>query len=590
MTFPQAVTAQLYDIDGTTLVSGALDNAFGIEFLDELSGPGSGSVSLSLSEGGADELTPGRFVRVLIDGTARFTFMIEGDPQMDEVVENEEVDQIISVSGRGWGAVLDTGIVYPENLTLDLDTQWRLYSFASPNFPNAGAWTAAEELYEYLDGVAYGARWQYAYGALYPSPISFPFPTSPNVLDVDSDPPEYFIPTDETFWIWPAGEEESNGYAFFRNTFTVADDTVYTFAVTADNYFTLFLEGVPILGEWSEVLIWRGWKEISLFLTAGTYSIAAVCQNPVWPVAYNPGGFIMDVYIVDETQLPTTLILSTNNTWDAFFSADFWPGWTPGQIILDVISESVARGELNAYASAGFDADDDSALNNWADVQEGSAFIPAFGAEVGRTIMAALNKMKDEGHIEWHVRGGTFVLDAWAPSSLGTSSGVTFTVGSNIRSLQRGATDIYANALLVHWEHGYVEVEDTAAQTAFGSRVPDVYESQASSPDEATRLGQVELLRRAAGGWPAVVVEIEPTSSSDAPYTGFELGETVTIPAAFTGTESAQVLSISLTSDDEGNAQWRCELNRRWTNPYRKGTELLQEIGGRSGYLTGVVK
>lgn len=592
LTYAQYVTAELYDVDGTTEVSGdVLTNALDFTFMDELSGPGTGSCALPFDDPGVTELTPGRYVRILIeDGDdGAFTFKIEGDPKFEIVGEGEEAQAVARISGRGHACVLDQVIVAPEvDLGLRLDSSWRLFSFASPSFPNAGSWAAADELYEYLDGVSEGLRYQEAAdGNFYPSPIAFPVPTSRNFYDSNSPPGANYEPV---YWIWPTGEDESSGWAFFRNTFTVSTAGVYNFAVTADNFFTLFLEGVPILGENEDHWIWRGWKEISVYLPVGTYDIAAVVENFGTGGPTNPAGFIATVHTVDANQLPNAVQLVTDDSWDCVHSEDVWPGWTPGQIIDKMIAEAVARGALTAWVGDTFSATLDSDSNAWSDVQDGSAYVPAFAVDVGNTIMSALDKLREEGHIEWHIQGDSLTLDVWTPDSLGGSSGVELVVGENLMSLERGETTIYANALLVQYELGYVWVTDAGEITAYGDRVEDIWASEAATEDEAVRQGEVELARRVATGWPAVLVTVEPGSDADAPYTGFNLGETVELPAVGGGTENLQVLSISLSTDKGGYAIWRCELNRRWRSVIRQDAELLRQIGGRSGYSQGVAR
>ncbi|MCA1807219.1 MAG: hypothetical protein LC687_05150 [Actinobacteria bacterium] len=604
MTYLRAVTAVLLESDGTTPVAGTpLANSFRRQFMDEINGPGFGSCALQVTDPGAVEVYPGRYVQILVAGTPRFTFQIEGDPQYKLVDPGEEHDEIMIFSGRGWAANLDQALVFPMNMTLNLDSSWRLFSFASPDFPNDGAWVAADELYEYLDGTSYPSvispyRAPIAPDGLrYPAPIGYPFNTSINTLYIDpldgtvTKLPDY----EDTFWIWPPGEELSLGYAFFRRELVLADDGFYAITVTGDNFFTLFLEGVPLLGEDTLVPIWKYWKEAEIFLEAGTYQLGAVVQNPLWTLGANPGGFIMNVYQNGPGAVPTTSILVTDDDWICDFDANLWPGWTPGQIIVTMTDEATARGEMTAYAGDTFTATTDSDGDPWADAQDGSPYIPSFAADVGSTIMAALDRMVTQGHIDWHVHPDTLTLDAWSQGTAGTTPGVTLAEGVNLMTFERGSTTIYANALLVQWEKGFVQVpapadEPTAAQTAFGSKVADVYSTDASSEDEAIRLGEVELERRATAAWPAIIARVEPTSAADCPYEGFDLFDSLAVPAFGGGTEQAKVLSISLDEDKEGYAIWDLELNRRWLVPERRDAELLRNLGGRSGRGYGIVQ
>lgn len=592
------ITAQLLDHTGAVVAGDPLANAFGITWFDERDGPGHGSLSLSLSEAGAAELLPGRYINCLVStgsgGTprVRFTFEIEGNPEYKIIQEGEEHDQIITVEGRGWGCVFDQTNIEPgANMTLRLDSSWRLFSFASPDFPNTAGWVAAQELYEYLDGVTYGYRYQQASdGLYYPAPIGWPFNTSLNIYDPDSPPGANYT---ETYWIWPPGEELSVGWAFFRNTFVAATDDVYTYAITGDNFFTLFLEGIPVLGENEEVHCWLGWKDEGTFLEAATYSIAAVVENPDWPLT-NPGGFLQNVYKIGAGNLPETHVLSSDDSWQCLFvdAGGYWPGWTPGQILDTLISESVARGSLSVYDSHTFTDTVDSNGDAWrpSDPAFDSPYVPSFAVEVGSSIMETLNQMVAEGLGHWHAQPGSLVLDVWRAREGTPSSSATLAAGVNLRALERNATAAYANALLVQWVNGYIRVEDSAEIIARGDRIEDFYSTDATSEADAERLGLQELARRTQTGFPAIVVVVEPTSAADCPYEAYFVNDWVTVPAVGGGTEIVRVLSIAASHDDEGVVIWTLELNAKLSVPERRTNDLLRTIGGRNQIIRGTVQ
>ena len=608
MTYPLPVTAELFDKTGTLMGAVDLANAFGIEFFDEYNGPGSGSLSILLSDSAALELTPGRFVNIKVGGTSRFTFKIEGNPRYQLIQQGEESDQMVSVQGRGWGCVFDEAIIYPSaELGARLDHSWNLYSFAHPDFPaaNQTSWAAAVELYEFLDGVtADSGRRQLADGNLYPSPINFPWAISPNNYDTASPPGAGYIPT---YWIWSEAdypnEEYQLGWCFFRNEITLTADTILTFAVTADNFFTFFVDGVPILGENADVWMWQGWKEVSIFLAGDgggtTYTLAALAENVGFPgqtgtQTTNPGGFLMAVYEVDGNQTPTTHHLSSDDTWDCEFvgNEDRWPGWTPGQIIAHMITAATTspRQSLAQYNSDTFTDTLDSNGDAWRPLLttlDSPYLSTAF--DVGSTVMEALTQMHEDGWINWHVQPGTLILDVIRGREPTPSSSATFTAGSNIVSLERAETEKYANELLVQWEQGFVVVSNGTAITAHGSAVEDIFSSDAPSSEEAGEHGENELLRRANEGLPAIAMQIEPTSTSDAPYEGFDLLDYVTIPAVGGGTEIVKVLSVKCNQDSEGFASWSLELNRKLRVPEREQIDLLRQIGGRSQIVRGRV-
>lgn len=601
------VSAQLLDTDGSVVPGDPLAAAFGIRWYDERNGPGSGSLSLPMSEAGALEVVPGRFVNCITsypDGSlprVRFTFRIEGNPEITLVNEGEEFAAVLNVSGRGWTCIFDDSPTYPEvELNSRIDTPWRLFSFASPSFPNGASWANAAELYEYLDGVAVGKRFQLAdNGNYYPSPINFPWPISVNNYDQGDPPGANYEPT---YWIWTesgsSSEEYELGWGFFRTEFTLASDTTVTFAVTADNFFTLFLEGVPILGENEDHWIWQGWKEVSIMLSAGVYTVAAAVENvgfpgQTGPVSTNPAGFIMNAYEMDGNQTPVTLHLATDDQWTCEFvsNVDAWPGWTPGQIIDKLLDEAVARGEITMFSNMTAAATYDSNGEVWRplDTTVDSPYSSSFAVNVGTTLLDALVQMYEEGWIQWHGQPGTFTLDVYRGREPSPSSAVTYTVGVNITSVEFASTSIYANALLVQWEQGYVEVVDAAAIASVGTKITALLSTDATSSADAEQAGRTELLRMAQEGWPAIVAGVEPTSAADCPYEAFQTGSWVTVPSINGGSTVARVLSIQCQQDDMGFAVWVLELNRKMLVPERLENQLLRQIGGRNQAVRGTV-
>jgi hypothetical protein len=601
MSYPRAVTAQLLDFDASTVITGVLDQAFDIQFMDEMNGFGTGSCSLPISATDSNEVVRGRYVQILVAGTARFAFKIETTPQYSQIASGEEFDEILTATGRGWGCVTEEAIVYPETgLDLPLDYTYRLFSFASFYFANDGAWGPAQELYEYHDGVAYAVRVDSVLdtGAdpedplddvltLYPAPIGFPWPLAEK--NGPDGPAGEYIPT---YWTIADGAAEDDvGYHFFRGTFLLSGSQATNFHVTADNLFTLFLNGVPILGEADDQMMWRGWKEVTLELPAGLYVVGAVVQNIDAPdIPYNPGGFLMDAVAISvypgdiETSLTLALITSDSG-WDSYFAEDEWPGWTPGQILTQLAEEAQARGALTQLNDMTWGDFGDSEGGDWdsSDPETTIEFIPTESFRVGQNLGDVLHQMTDEGWIDWHFRGDALDWDVWAQQTIGDVSGVSLQRGVNLLGLERGESSPYANALLVQYANGFTVVENATEITNYGTRVEDIYTTDAATIEEARRMGRVELRRRAIDGRAAVLVEVEPTSTTDCPYEGIVLGDYIDIPNQDEdGEDSMQVLSITCTQDEFGWAQWRLEVNARWRSPALERSQLLRTIGGKT--------
>ena len=104
--FVPTLRVELLDTDGVTVISGdPLAKAFNVSWLDELNGPGYGSLDIPMSETAAiAELTQHRLVRCYVGGVEAFCWQIEAQPQIISVAEDEDHGQIMQVRGRGWAA------------------------------------------------------------------------------------------------------------------------------------------------------------------------------------------------------------------------------------------------------------------------------------------------------------------------------------------------------------------------------------------------------------------------------------------------------------------------------------------------------
>jgi hypothetical protein len=599
------VTAQLLASDAVTVIPNVLDESFGRSFMDEFSGLGTGRCSLPLSDPNYAELQRGRFVRVLVGDIPRFTFKIEGSPEYHQIDVGEESAQFLTVSGRGWGCVWDGFIVRPDGglgVSHVLDYSYRLFSFASRAFPNVSSWVPPTAAYEYLDGVTYGARVTAIEDPgvdpddptddvvnLYPAPIGFPWPNAIKNGNGFAPTPDY-VPT---YWIiaGTAGEEDI-GFHFFRGGFTLAGEQEVKFAVTGDNLFTLFLNGIPILGEDADSLMWQEWKEVTLTLPAGFYVVAAVVENIAADVTYNPAGLLfnaiaMAVYSGDVETTETLALLSSNDTdWNSHFAvAGAWPGYTPGQILDVCGDEAQALGRMPQYQGGTFGETVDSLGQTYdsIDPDTSTLYIPTFAVRLGSTGADVLDQMFQEGWIDYHFRPDTLSLDIFAQGQMGETPGVTFTTGYDITGLERGETKPYANALFIQYAGGFTEWDDPTEIAAAGSVEEDFLQTDAATAEQAQMLGRVELQRRLAGAQAAVLLSIEPREMAHIPYEGFALGDFIAIPQVDgVGTDTVQVLSVTLEEDDDGWAKWRLECNARWRSPAAEAIGLLRSIGGKT--------
>lgn len=607
MTYPSALTAELLDVDGVTVVSGALNYALPPRFMDELDGCGTGEISIGFYDADVDNMDAGMFVRVYTNSIPAFTFQIEGKPAYGQIKKGGKIEEIITASGRGHMSIFEKGITAPEPLLVgvNLDTSFRHWTFASINFPNAGSWTAAVEHYEYKDGITVGLRIDSEIDPgpdpdtaaddvvkLYPAPMGFPWPNAPKNGNGFAPTPTY----DPVYWViagnTPSLDPETIGFHFFRGGFSLAGTQSVVFHGTGDNFYKYFLDGVPIFEEQDDTVAWKQYKDVTLTLPAGFHTIGYVVENIPWEAGLaNPGGALFDAIAVSiypgDTETTLTLSLLTSGATDlveSFFSPDTWPGWTPGQILDDWTAEVMARGAIYPFGTGTYTGTLDSNGDAWASANADivGPYVPTFSQKIFNTGLDLLNDLTSGGWIHWHGQPDSFDLDAWGgASAVGVDSGAVFSeANGNIRALERGQSKPYANSLLVQYANGYVWATDTAEVTAHGSTVEAGFTSDAVSEADAVLDGLTEIQQRKSTSNEAILIEIEPRDATEAPYEGFTVGDYITIPDKHDDPILQQVLSIVPDADDDGNAFWRLEVNARWRSPEKEAEDLLRKVGG----------
>lgn len=107
------------------------------------------------------------------------------------------------------------------------------------------------------------------------------------------------------------------------------------------------------------------------------------------------------------------------------------------------------------------------------------------------------------------------------------------------------------NALLVRWTDGYIEVTDADSIAAHDRREGFLSLGNAPSVDEATRSAEATL-EQLAEPEENITAGIEPAGTDDRPYTGFYVGDTITVPDHTGAPVSRRVASITVGEDEEG--------------------------------------
>lgn len=576
--FLPVVTAKLHDRLGNLLSD--LDNAYGITFQDPFNDVGTGSISMPFDDPEAALITASTEVRCYLYGELVYSWEVEQDPKVNPIDEGEESKQEVAATGPGRVSLFGRARVYPyKGVAGQLMGQHRLYTFASPDFPNIDGWGPAVQ----------GLR-QDEVDPVRHSTIEWTTVSSitdiPDAVDYipAAAPLGWMVPT--AYWIWGTADTLQVGFCYFRGSFTLTSPVTVMIAATADNLWTLYLDGNPIMGETGAETNWQERKEVRLDLPAGTYYLAAAVENVAWPgpAEFNPAGFLCAVYTVNtEDDTLQTTIYVTDSSWTVLAYPAIEPGWTPGQILIDAIGEAQSRGSLTDF-TIGFSAFADSTGSPW--IGSGGvvgSYVPGFSMPIGASILDMLNSLMDQGWLDYRMLPGGKVLQCFSQGNGNVNTGIDIqqtgdVATQNVVSVNYDPQGPPVTRLLVKWSEGFFELNDAGMQATYGD-----YEGyltiDAPSEVEARRQAQRmfdDMIRPQT----AIVIEIDPAAVIDRPYISYAVGDQLTIPDEDGVTPvDRKLLSITVDETDMGRPAIALEFGARVLQREREQFKLIQLLG-----------
>lgn len=408
------LTAAVYDDTNTSQLA-TLDNSFARRFQDELSGHGTGSLSLAVDDDEAEHLDVGNHIRFSVGGQLAFTFRID-NRQYRSVDPSEEYGQNLTVSGPGHIVGLDDQIVYPYGgVEARPVADARPFSWASPEYDSSG-WPSAVVQY---------------------NRIAFQLGLDPPLMEPWFPPKGW--PTPMTVdWIWSrarysgGGSQHPAGRCYFRKTVSLASDMTLVFFLAADDRARVFIDGkeiIPWTNQFPEDSFLDCWRT-SVPVSSGNHVIAIEAEtyagNPIRPRRGMVALAVHEVQTGSSTYSSSTLELGTDNTWKCLDYPSTVPAPTPGKIINTLISERNARtGGSTGQWTTTFSDTVDSAGNAWSDPRE-------FTARIGDSILSVLDALADV-NVDYHAEPGGRVLSMWNKDAAGATAG-TFAAGTDLLS------------------------------------------------------------------------------------------------------------------------------------------------------------
>lgn len=358
-----------------------LDQSFGRTWQDQISEPGSGTVSLDNRDVDLALIEDESLLRFELNGQAQMLVLPKSRTQVT-VAPGEEHDEITTLTGPGHLAVLSEAVVYPSrgvgSLPIEDD---RLFSWPAPDFDDSG-WVDATEI----------ARQD---------------ATSEWWTNLPNQP---FWPDPLSFWIWAhQGSELSAppGTCYFRRTFTLADPARVVIFFTVDDIGSVYIDGQHLtdldVGSRADTAGPTEVRYLYLILSAGDHVLAVEATNSPGapgddPAVTNPAGFLLSMFAMAGNTLGD-LLIRTDDNWVMVEYPASPPGMTPGRVVEILAAEAVDRGSLPALLFLMFDDQVDSNGNPWPVVGD-------ISTKVGTDYLTFLRQMSGTYFDMWMAPSG----------------------------------------------------------------------------------------------------------------------------------------------------------------------------------------
>lgn len=520
--------------------------SFGRTWQETLNDTGTGTIVLANDDPALAALSYDDAIRFYLDGAPVFTMLVEGF-DTETISPSEESGQITTVSGRGAAAMLDHIVVYPEGGANHLPVaDNRLFFFGQSTFDDSG-WQLATEQALYQD-------------------------TTPNWNT--GDPPEKAPrgwPDPLSRYIWNnlgTVNDAPQGTVYFRHQFALAATQKVKIYASGDNLWTLWLDGVQIMGEAQDGTTWRDTQHTDVMdLSAGIHTLAAKVTNTapfVDALGAHPNPAFLMVYasIVNGSDGTETFLTRTDGSWRVTNYLANAPPVTAGQILDILFAEAQARGCVVPLTTFSDTNDSDGAA--WGAAGTAGGPIYEFTVPIGDSMLGVLRSLSDT-YIDFRFRYGAFIIDMWNKSAhLPVSpavliSGYVDAVNGNLTELRHGGDgSMIRDNFLVKYQGGYF----AQSRTGHGRRRREGSASFAVATLGEARQVADSLIMLLRDGQETVTAAVEiKTTSAWQFYPDALIADLVTVPERDGTPVQMRLVGMTVTEDAEGNPVFVPELD-----------------------------
>lgn len=514
----QDVTVTVYDSTGGGVPLATLERVWGVQWKDELNGPGVGQFTIHGADAQATQalLKDRNIVKFSYAGADRFAMVIRGRRRV-HVSQQEQAGELITVSGPGVASMLTAGVVFPEYGTLRRSGDSRAFSYGS----RQSEWYIASE---------------------WAAPVASAASSDIRTPQIVGWPAESMSAS----WIWPTDGTLNvplGSIAFFRREFTLTAEMAVVLFTTGDDGMELKLDGETIIPIASvESRSWKVTKRFETVLSAGVHLLAGRVNNNT--VFDSPAGLLLALHQLDVDGEPVEPpVLVTDTTWLSRPGPSV-PGWSKANVIRKLIIEnrdtygvesltSMALGILSATDANG---------QPWEGNVDSDRSFP-----VGTSLLEVLTQLSEAGGFDWHA-APDMILRAY--KSRGAVRSVALQKAVNLLGHETTSTSLRATRLLTRTRHGWLDVSNDPAEAASGTHYD--FLSLGEVEDDVTALA-ISRTALATYAYPQTAHTTEVAVLPGAvPYVDYGVGDRVQGPSEWGGQVQLKIRALTMTMDRDG--------------------------------------
>lgn len=461
-----------------------------------------------------DICTKGRIVRVSVDGTPGYSFIVRKRSRR-KIAKSPDLLQT-TIVGPEIGDITREVEVFPElGFGKKPWAHTRTFSFASRQFAPDGSWIVPTVIVPTVISTSFG------------------YTGKPDGFWGLSEP-----------WIGPSSGTDSQaptGYCYLLYDFTLAADTFVSFAMAADDDALVFLDGFLLAHIDAAVDPTSGYSKAtrrSAWLSAGSHRIGVKLINDLFggidpgfgagaSTPGNPTGFVMTAWASELQGRLTGRLFGTADyaDWKILEYPATPPGMTITQIAGVILGENQTAGYGTDLAPTFTDTDD----------TDSNAMEQLEAVTVGN--FDKLRKLLDDwyaaGYCEWSVGNpgaATLPFNLWKFGSRGDASSAEYEntgvkATTNLASLVEDSTDLAADVFGVEWAGGPPILVPSGGGTRLG-----YLQTNATTLDEAQKRGAQAVALGADKAMHTIAVDpIDDGSHLDVPLKHFAIADSVTV-------------------------------------------------------------